>query len=285
MARPKRKGLSYFPLDTDIFSDRKIRILMARYGLDGFTLYVYILCQIYRDGYYTIWDDDCVCIASSDLNMSIEKIGQISNFLLERSLFDHTLFQSDKVLTSNGIQRRYQQAVKTKAVKTPVSVDARFWILSKEETEAFIKVRLNSDYSEKNTNYSEKNVELFQEKPPQSKVNKSKVNKSKVVVEIPATDGMYQITETQLQQLQQEYNSVDVKKSLENLLWYVEHRQDKRKSRAKMAAYIHLWLKTDKDSGKCALTSAESSYGAGYDLAAYEALDPFADIDMEDNNE
>lgn len=36
MARPQTEGLLYFPLDVDIFADRKIKIVVAKYGTDGF---------------------------------------------------------------------------------------------------------------------------------------------------------------------------------------------------------------------------------------------------------
>ena len=43
MARPKKNGLSYFPLDVDFFEDPKIKILRARYGRDGIVFYIYLL--------------------------------------------------------------------------------------------------------------------------------------------------------------------------------------------------------------------------------------------------
>ena len=108
MARRKQEGNRFFRLDVDFFSDKKIKILKARYGADGITLYMYLLCEIYKSGYYLKIDDDFEFIVSDDLNMDSNKVKQVLNFLLERSLFDNTLFQSDKVLTSAGIQRRYQ---------------------------------------------------------------------------------------------------------------------------------------------------------------------------------
>lgn len=129
MARPKKSGLSYFPLDTDFFEDNKIRILKARYGNDGMILYIYLLCRIYKEGYYMQVDDDFEYILSDDLGMDRNKAKQVLNFLLSRSLFDNTLFQSDKVLTSAGIQRRFQLAIKERARKNPITV-GRYWILS-----------------------------------------------------------------------------------------------------------------------------------------------------------
>lgn len=163
MGRFRKEGNEFFSFDVDFFSDRKIKILKARYGADGITLYIYLLCEIYKNGFYLKLDEDFEFIVSDDLNMNSVKVKQVLNFLLERSLFDNTLFQSDKVLTSTGIQRRYQLMVKSRAVKNPITVE-RYWLLSEEETETFIKVnsflnnsKNNEDNSKKNNLNSEKN--------------------------------------------------------------------------------------------------------------------------------
>ena len=99
---------------------------------------------------------------------------------MERSLFDSTLFQSDKVLTSAGIQKRYQEAVKTRASKKAIVVD-NYWLLSKEETASYIKVTLFEDKSEINKHKSEINPNLSVEKThkvKESKVKENKENKS-----------------------------------------------------------------------------------------------------------
>ena len=157
----------------DFFSDKKIKILKARYGADGITIYIYLLCEIYKNGYYLKVDDDFEFVISDDLNMNCDKVKQVLTFLLERSMFDKQLFQSDAVLTSAGIQKRFQLAVKTRALKNPVTVKD-FWILSEEETEPFIKVNPSLNNSMNNEDYSEKNK-------PDSRNNaikESKVNKS-----------------------------------------------------------------------------------------------------------
>lgn len=163
MGRLRKEGNEFFSFDVDFFSDRKIKILKARYGADGITLYIYLLCEIYKNGFYLKLDEDFEFIVSDDLNMNSVKVKQVLNFLLERSLFDNTLFQSDKVLTSAGIQRRYQLMVKSRAMKNPITVE-RYWLLSEEETETFIKVnsflnnsKNNEDNSKKNNLNSEKN--------------------------------------------------------------------------------------------------------------------------------
>lgn len=163
MGRLRKEGNEFFSFDVDFFSDRKIKILKARYGADGITLYIYLLCEIYKNGFYLKLDEDFEFIVSDDLNMNSDKVKQVLTFLLERSMFDKQLFQSDAVLTSTGIQRRYQLMVKSRAVKNPIKVE-RYWLLSEEETETFIKVnsflnnsKNNEDNSKKNNLNSEKN--------------------------------------------------------------------------------------------------------------------------------
>ena len=133
MARPRLKGLLYFPFDIDFFEDNKIRILKARYKSDGVLIYLFLLCEIYRQGYYIKVDDDFEYIISDELGIDQNKVKQVLNFLLKRSLFDNTLFSLDKVLTSAGIQRRYQLGIKERMRKsrTPLEV-GRYWLLNEE---------------------------------------------------------------------------------------------------------------------------------------------------------
>ena len=54
MARRKQEGNRFFRLDVDFFSDKKIKILKARYGADGITLYMYLLYGAGRTVFYII---------------------------------------------------------------------------------------------------------------------------------------------------------------------------------------------------------------------------------------
>lgn len=181
MARPIKNGLDYFPLDVGFFSDIRIRRLRSRYGTDGIAVYVYILCEIYRNGYYIDYDDDLILDISDELNLSENVTRQIMNYLLSRSLFDGTLAKSVKILTAASIQRRFQEA--KKGCKRDIGVVASFWLLEKEDTESFIKVRPYENKSEKNDSKSENNHNNSEKnETKKSKVKKSKVNESSVCV-------------------------------------------------------------------------------------------------------
>ena len=178
MARPKKSGLSYFPLDTDFFdNDSRIKILKARYRADGIMIYVYLLCEIYKNGYYIQVDDDLEYIIASELGVSVDKVKQVLNFLLKKSLFDSKLFSLDKVLTSAGIQKRFQLAVKERARKNPIEV-GRYWLLEKEATESFIKCTLFEENPGNACGHSGKNPEDSENKyTKKSKVNKKDIYK------------------------------------------------------------------------------------------------------------
>ena len=52
MARPRKQGLDYFPMDVDIFDDAKMLDLNFKYGYLGEIIYIRLLTMIYDNGYY-----------------------------------------------------------------------------------------------------------------------------------------------------------------------------------------------------------------------------------------
>ena len=126
MARPKKENLDYFPFDTDFFSDTKIKILKAKYGTDGVCIYLYILCEIYRNGYFVEYNEDFVLTVSDYFNFLETKTEQIISYLVSRSLLERILADPVTVLTARSVQRRYQAAKKLS--KRNIFVDDRIWI-------------------------------------------------------------------------------------------------------------------------------------------------------------
>lgn len=50
---PRKKGLEYFSIDTDIEINDKIALIEAKRGAVGFTIIIKLLIKIYGDnGYY-----------------------------------------------------------------------------------------------------------------------------------------------------------------------------------------------------------------------------------------
>ena len=170
MARPQKQGLDCFPMDVDFFADKKIKILKARYGADGILVYLYLLCEIYKNGYYIKMDEDYEYIIQEDLNLKDNVVSQVMQFLFNRSLLKEILVKSDTYITSKAIQKRFQEAIKTR--KMPFAVDTNLWILSEEETIGSVFFAPKKNKSEINPNKSEIN-------PSKSQINSTKESKEK----------------------------------------------------------------------------------------------------------
>lgn len=110
MSRPIKKGLCYFPMDTNFMFNRKIRRLFQSYGCEGTTTYIAILCEAYgTTGYYVRYTDDFCFDIGFTLSLKEDRIRQIIGFCVEIRLFDRELFETHGVLTSQGIQSRFRE--------------------------------------------------------------------------------------------------------------------------------------------------------------------------------
>lgn len=105
MARPKKQGLDYFPLDVNV--DNKIEILESKYGISGFGFIIRLFQKIYANGYYLEWNQYSAILLKKEIGMSEEKINEFIKFCLEINIFDKKLYSSYNILTSRGIQKRY----------------------------------------------------------------------------------------------------------------------------------------------------------------------------------
>lgn len=131
MARPSKKGLGYFPLDTDFLSDRKIRRLSQSHGCQGIATYLAILCEVYgTTGYYTRYSEDFCFDIGFNLNVEEEQVRKIIASCVEIRLFDRDLFENHQILSSRGIQSRYREVG-----KRGVSCVCDEWVLPEQADE------------------------------------------------------------------------------------------------------------------------------------------------------
>ncbi len=103
MARPKKQGLDYFPLNTDFFEDDKIVPVTGEFGLKGEIVAIKLLCAIYRNGYFIEWSERLRLKFLRDLpGISASLLDMIVSRLVQWGFFDETLVNSVRILTSNG---------------------------------------------------------------------------------------------------------------------------------------------------------------------------------------
>jgi len=116
MARPIKKGLDYFPQDTDIYSDRKTKRLIHTYGANGFLVYDYIKSQCFKENGYWILFDENFCFDIIDvlrIGINEKQIMEVITTCISMGLFDEGVFNALGILTSADIQATYLEAKKS----------------------------------------------------------------------------------------------------------------------------------------------------------------------------
>lgn len=108
MARPKKVGLDYFPMD--LTSDDSLELLEAECGLEGFAILVKIWQKIYSNGYYIEWSEDVETLFSRKINSEKTKVNSVITTCFKRNLLDKHIYETYGILTSKGIQKRYLKA-------------------------------------------------------------------------------------------------------------------------------------------------------------------------------
>lgn len=108
MGRNKKTGLDYFPFDIDFFSNLRIRKLIKYQGGKAVTVYALLLCSVYKQGYYIRWDEELPFIVSEQTGFEEAYIREVIKSCLAVGLFSKEQFESEKIITSKGIQERFQ---------------------------------------------------------------------------------------------------------------------------------------------------------------------------------
>ena len=106
MARPVKLGLDYFPTDTDILKNIKIRKLIRKYRELGFVLYLQLLTDIYRNSYFIELSDEYIFDLADQFHKRDKTILEMIDFMVEVDLFNKNL-RNSLILTSPSIQKRY----------------------------------------------------------------------------------------------------------------------------------------------------------------------------------
>ena len=154
MARPRKDGLDYYPMDVNFLGDIKVKKVIRSHGIQAVAVILHLLGTVYRDtGYYATYDDDLLFITADELNLEEKYVKDVVEKLLEVDFFSREQAEKNKVLTSIGIQERYRKA-----------------------TERRISVNINDSLCIQKPRSSEVNVD----RSTQSKVKESKVKESKV---------------------------------------------------------------------------------------------------------
>ena len=132
MARIKKPGLDYFPLDTQFVNNRAVRRIMKHRGDGALAVLLHVYSAIYAGkGYYVeatgpFFEDVADCLFTQDT----DDVRQVVRLALDYGLFHAGLYERFGILTSEGIQRQYVFSAKR---RSSVQIDGRFCLLPPDE--------------------------------------------------------------------------------------------------------------------------------------------------------
>lgn len=184
MARPRKDGLDYFPLDVNFLSDLKIKKIIRAYGAQAVAVVMSVLTTIYRDnGYFANYDEDLIFIIADELKLEDSYVKNVIEKLIEIDFLSKEQKEKNNILTSIGIQERYlkvcERRVKKKLNATYNLINDSSNELPQTESTADGGFCIHKPHS----------TGVNDDDNPQSKVNKSKVNKSKEKVNKTTSSG------------------------------------------------------------------------------------------------
>ena len=171
MARGNEIGIGYFPMNTDIVHNSKVKLVVADFGAKALGVLLPLYCKIYREkGYWVDWSDDDLKTLFALDECKLEKgfVNEVVAGCLKRSLFDKGVFDRFGVLTSDRIQENYLEATKR---RKSVLIISEFLLINNIEHDNVIISGLD-------VNILSKKVDINK----QIKLNKSKVKESKTDV-------------------------------------------------------------------------------------------------------
>ena len=175
MARPRKDGLDYFPIDVNFLSDLKIKKIIRAYGAQAVAVVMSVLTTIYRDnGYFATYDDDLIFIIADELKLEDGYVKDVIDKLIEVEFLSKEQKEKNNILTSIGIQERYLKVCERRVKK---KLNATYNLINDSSNE-LPQTESTTDGGLCIQKHSSTGVN--DDDNPQSKVNKSKVNKSKV---------------------------------------------------------------------------------------------------------
>lgn len=160
---PRKKGLEYFSIDTDIELNDKIALIEAKHGAIGFIVLIKLLIKIYSDnGYYYDWNEKTKLIFSRRINLDYEKVDEIVKDAVKFDFFNKKKFDKYKILTSKRIQEHYIHSTKRCKI---VEIKKIFLLLNNKNDNILCEniyiLEENADNSTHKIRYDKKYIQIL----------------------------------------------------------------------------------------------------------------------------
>lgn len=154
-------GIDCFPLCTNL--NDKVKLIEAEFGLTGFGVIVKLFQKIYgQQGYYVEFTREVALLFAKQIGVGGNVVLEIVNASIKQGIFDGSLYEKYRILTSESIQKRYFALVSR---RKNVTVRDEFLLLSVDKNGKNAgKTTENECIFDKNVCKNTKNVNILQQK-------------------------------------------------------------------------------------------------------------------------
>lgn len=252
MARPKKQGIDYFPLDVSFFSDVKIRKITRGCGVNSTSILICLLCNIYKDnGYYILWDEDLPFVIADTIGVSEGAVKEVMLKALQVGFFDQSLYERYKILTSKGIQSRFKAAVYKREeieyiadylvsdVQNSIT-DVQNGVNDTGSTQSKVKVKRKKDSKKESPNGDEKEGKPSSCAHPDYLKFQDWIKRKAPFCSNPKNFPV-QITESEFFKLKAKYTGQEIADTIEQ----IENRKDLRKRYTNLYRTVLNWAKKE----------------------------------------
>ena len=124
MGRKNKEGLSFIPVDVDIFTDEKILLaqeIIDPLGKEPFLRFcvpyiaIRVLTRVYSNGYYTEWNQQTCLKMVQEIGNGITYsiLENIIKSFTKVGFLDANILEKHGIITSHGIQKRWYSIIKS----------------------------------------------------------------------------------------------------------------------------------------------------------------------------
>lgn len=178
MARPKKRGIDYWPHDVDMQHDDKFVRVAAKHGEErAWFVWTRLLSELYRVGLCYRWYPEDQEVFAHKLGLKPQEAIKVVNTCIKVGLFDEDTLLKTGYLTSTSIQRRFLYTIRgRKELRVPegvllVEAPETISLILKKSKEKESKEHIShvSDGLSKVSNVETPNNGKPQEKKPEEK--------------------------------------------------------------------------------------------------------------------
>ena len=283
-----KHGLRTFPFPVDL--DDSVKLVEAEFGIEGFAVVIKLYQAIYSRGYYMKWDIDTELLFIRDYCLSAvgrKLLSEIVSCCVRRGVFESTLFEKYRILTSRRIQETFLTATKR---NTEVVFNKDYAL---DVVYTFIQ---NANKNGKDVNIFFKNADSLHancDKGKERKIEKNIGNTyassetptlEKPVINLILNNGKnFGVTQSVIDELSPLYPAVDVEQELRKMQGWLLGNPRHRKTENGIMRFVTAWLGRAQDgeraqggskNGKRAReTGTERAYTAEELNALFDDLD------------